>query len=416
MQIKSYVLILLALVFSYKFCLAIDEATSNTVNSNSKSSLQKISATSSEGRPLMVVSIMIKNEEHVIKATLQPYADAGIQDYLIFDTGSTDKTIEKTEEFFKENNIKNGIIKQEPFIDFATSRNRALDLTEELFPDAHFIVMLDAEWYMHNVDKMLEFCEKHKNDSCPSYLVRLIMNDVLDFYAPRLIKPFTNSRFYGVVHETLNNTTKNQTPAEAFFEVRTSKRGEEASKKRWFRDRDLLLKEAQKNPKDPRTLFYLGQTYDCLGDLENARLWYEKRVQTPGWYEENFVVLHRLGQVYENLGNWDRALYYYMKAYENRPCRVESLIKIAQHYLKTNEMSSCYLFAKKAVDTPYPTDDILFVEKDLYDFSRYDTLGIAAWYVGDYSSGKEAILKALQAHPEMQHLKLNLEYYNSVAC
>src|SRR5579871_6668212 len=70
--------------------------------------------------PLLVVVLMVKNEETVMRATLQPFIDAGIQSYLIFDTGSTDNTVQVTRDLFDEYEITQGYILQEPFIDFAT--------------------------------------------------------------------------------------------------------------------------------------------------------------------------------------------------------------------------------------------------------------------------------------------------------
>ena len=37
---------------------------------------------------------MVKNEAHVIEETLQPFVDAGIDHFLVFDTGSEDKTVD----------------------------------------------------------------------------------------------------------------------------------------------------------------------------------------------------------------------------------------------------------------------------------------------------------------------------------
>ena len=75
---------------------------------------------------------------------------------------------------FDEYGITQGYILQEPFIDFATSRNRALDLAEELFPKAAFMVMLDAEWYLNDAKLLLEFCETclKRGDLYSSYLIR----------------------------------------------------------------------------------------------------------------------------------------------------------------------------------------------------------------------------------------------------
>src|SRR6266436_8173383 len=81
--------------------------------------------------PILIVVLMVKNEETVMRATLQPFIDGGVDSFFIFDTGSTDNTIGVTESFFSEYGIMQGYIAQEPFIDFATSRNRALDLAQE---------------------------------------------------------------------------------------------------------------------------------------------------------------------------------------------------------------------------------------------------------------------------------------------
>ncbi|HLJ31873.1 MAG TPA: hypothetical protein VKU36_05515, partial [Candidatus Babeliales bacterium] len=50
--------------------------------------------------PILVVVLMVKNEETVMRATLQPFVDAGINSFFIFDTGSTDNTISVTQTFF----------------------------------------------------------------------------------------------------------------------------------------------------------------------------------------------------------------------------------------------------------------------------------------------------------------------------
>jgi hypothetical protein len=95
----------------------------------------------------VAVVIMVKDEANVIIPTLQPFIDAGIDSFLVFDTGSTDYTQEIISNHFKHCCIEHGHVLEEPFIDFATSRNHSLDAAEELFPNIEFFLMLDAEWY-----------------------------------------------------------------------------------------------------------------------------------------------------------------------------------------------------------------------------------------------------------------------------
>jgi tetratricopeptide (TPR) repeat protein len=367
--------------------------------------------------PLLIIVLMVKNEAEVIRETLKPFVEPFAQEikkqlsFFVFDTGSTDSTMALAEQYFKEKNVIDFVIKQEPFVDFATSRNRGLDLAEQAFPNATFMLMPDAEWYMNNVEELVKFCVSHKNDFATSYLVR-IMNSSIDFYTRRLIRCKRGVGFVGAVHEDLNQCWDEKVPADCFFFWDPKNYGIEKSRRRWQRDLDLLLKEFIKNPQSTRTAFYIAQTYACLGDLKNARLWYALRANMQGWDEENFMAHYRLAQVWEDLGDWDCALREYLKAYSMRPSRVEPLIRLAQHYFKTNEMALCYLFSSRAAQIPYPENDTLFIDKDLYEYTRYDLLGICAWYVGEYKVGQEAVMMALKAHPDYPHLYKNAAFYS----
>jgi tetratricopeptide (TPR) repeat protein len=366
--------------------------------------------------PLVVIVLMVKNEEQVIEQTLQPYVEAGLQSFLIFDTGSTDATVARTQNYFEQHNIKSGYIEQEPFIDFATSRNRALELAEQKFPDAAFILMPDAEWYMHNVQKLIEFCRAEQNKTESSYLVR-IGDTAFEFYTPRLIRCASHVRFVGAIHEVLNRVTSQKVPTEVYFELRASSAGKGKSAQRWRRDVKILQKRYAENPSDARNLFYLAQTYGCLGDWENACIYYRERTKLNGWAEENYVAFYKLACALEQAfdmteaNHWMTALHYYLQAYTLRPQRAEPLVKIAQHYLEANNVDLAFCFAVQACRIPYPMDDILFVEKELYDYTRHDILGRCAWYVGEYEMGEEAVRTALKARPDMPHLQKNLAYY-----
>ncbi len=363
-----------------------------------------------EPDPLLAIVIMVKNEAEVIEATLQPFFDAGIQHYLIFDTGSTDNTVSLTLDLFSKNNIEHGYVVEKPFINFATSRNDALNVAEEIFPHAAFFFMIDAEWYMRNVNVLLEFCQSHLN--CPQdlYYVRLGHENFKN-YIPRLFKAHKEIRFCGAVHEYINKITYLKVPDEAYIYWNPSRNGIEKSTQRWHRDCDLLLKEHEKDPSDPRTVFYLAQSYACLKNHEQAQYWYEKRCAMNGFYEENYIAHVRVAQAYKDLGNWPQALFYYIKAYSMNPKRVEPLVAIARYYLKQNNFIVSYMFALQAVKIQQSDEYILFIEQIDYDFNRYDILGIAAWYIGEYEIGKQAVLKALQYSPHAPHLLFNLSLY-----
>jgi glycosyltransferase involved in cell wall biosynthesis len=356
-----------------------------------------------------------------MRRTLQPFIDGGITSFFIFDTGSTDRTIEVTQEFFDEYGITDGYIVQEPFIDFATSRNRALDLAEEKFPKAAFMVMLDAEWYLNDAKSLVDFCQMCllKGESYSSYMIHII-NEALDNYTCRLIRCGHGVRFLGVVHEVIPQSIYIRVPDSIYFEYLPAHEGAEKTAARFVRDRELLLKEHQKKPWCTRTLFYLARTCEDLGDLRAAYDFYKIRVNMVGWDEEDFIAKYRMGETIKKLVlkkrddnyTWSEALEYYLKAYEVRPHRIEPLVAIADYYVYNDQMDLAFLFARRAAEVEYP-NDILFVEKYLYNYYRYELLARCAWYINEFEVGEWAAAKAYEAYPDYKYARINMECYLS---
>jgi len=90
--------------------------------------------------PTVSLSMIVKNEEKVIERLLKTVTKL-IDYYVIVDTGSTDKTKEIIDNFFKENNIKGEIIDHE-WVNFETARNCALEHTKG---KADFGFWIDAD-------------------------------------------------------------------------------------------------------------------------------------------------------------------------------------------------------------------------------------------------------------------------------
>jgi glycosyltransferase involved in cell wall biosynthesis len=408
--------------------------------------------------PLLVVVLMVKNEEDVIVPTLKPFVDGGVDAFYIFDTGSTDKTVEVVTEYLQKSGVRFAV-GQEPFIDFAASRNRGLDLALEVFPHSAYMVMPDAEWYIHNSQDLIKFCKDNLNDMEPAYSLHIASED-LDFYTPRLIRTSMGSRFVGKVHEVLDHPAQKKVPGHVIFELRPSRYGAEKSRKRWERDAEILMRGYLEDPFGTRNLFYLAQTHWCLGNLEEAYRFYKIRAPLTGWDEEDYLSWYRLGLITEELAKheesdnlplphaalfadiaksfktegfenafvmeqgvdsspkrtWSEAMGYFLKAFTMRPRRAEPIIHIALHYLNDDNHEVGYIFALRAAQIPYPENDILMVEKDLYDFFRWEILSRCAWYVGEVELGFTAACKAKRQKPELAHVQRNAQLFFDRLC
>ncbi len=375
---------------------------------------------------LLTVVIMVKDEVDVIVPTLKPFVDAGIKSFLVFDTGSSDGTQQKVQDYFKQSGVEHGYIVEEPFIDFGASRNRALDIAEEIFTHTTFFLMLDAEWYIHNVDELLSFCEQHKNYIAPGfsggvYLIRLLtVQDSINNYIPRMMRRGKNVRYQGVVHESIAHTPSGIAPDSVYFEYAPQQTGRAKSKARCIRDYALLKNDLEKNPDNIRTLFYLGQTCQFLDDWKQAIFYYKKRFEAGEPSEEKYLAAYRVACAMEHLieiehddeYSWHDALDYYLLAHNMIPHRVEPLFRIACYYIRQKQHAIAYLFAHRAAQLPYPHNDGLFIEKKIYEHLRYDILGQCAIYAGECQEGKAAVLKALEIAPEDRCLHHNLAIYN----
>jgi glycosyltransferase involved in cell wall biosynthesis len=379
---------------------------------------------------LLTVVIMVKDEADVLESTLKPFIDAGIDSFLVYDTGSTDGTQQKALECFKKYHLDHAYIAEEPFIDFATSRNRALDIAEEIFSDSTFFLMLDAEWYTYNVAGLINYCKYYQQHIDPGttgscYAIRLVtIQDNMDNYATRLFRREKGARYVGVVHESVQQSPSNRLPKDIYFTYAPQEYGREKSQKRCLRDYQLLKKSLENDPSNTRTLFYLAQTCQFLDKWEEAIEYYRQRSEVGAISEERYLALYRIGCAIEQIMYncyrdnqacsycWQDALFYYLKAHTMLPHRAEPLIRIAHYYLRNKEYAVSYIFAHRAAQLPYPHNDILFVEKAAYDYLRYDILGQVALYVGALEEGSKAVRQALTIYPELEHLHHNLSVYN----
>ena len=187
--------------------------------------------------PLLVVVIMVKDDADVIKPTLEIYCKADPENkkiaYLIYDVGpkSYSPTMEKAEELFQEYSVANYYIIQEPYVDGAASRNRALDMAEKQFPNAEYMLMPDAGWYLQGVEILLNFCEKELQFSNhTAYLIKVVgpkkeyfyltksMVDTLEHLTIRLLRTHSGIRFAGPVWEYVQVEESYKIPDSIYFE------------------------------------------------------------------------------------------------------------------------------------------------------------------------------------------------------
>jgi hypothetical protein len=175
---------------------------------------------------------------------------------------------------------------------------------------------------------------------------------------------------------------------------------------------EVLVKE----PDNVRYQFYLAQSYFDSQQWEKAEAAYRKRVEMGGWEEEQYYSAFRIAMC-RGLANkpWIEIQQGFLEAWELRPHRAEPLHQIARVYRMMNHPRLAFLYAKMALDIPYPKDDILFVSEDVYKYAILDEVAATAFYAGKphmgYAACKKLITENLIPADQLERIQTNLGQY-----
>jgi len=367
--------------------------------------------------------MMVKNEQKRLHVTLDSVI-GHVDSLVVFDTGSTDNTVQILKNFSAKHNIPLRL-KEGEFENFSASRNVSLDFADT-FEDIDYLVLLDTNDELRGGDELRKFCMGYKDKPNTGFLLcqEWWSGKYDKYYNVRLIKANQGWRYRGKVHEWMKNTRFEddeaaqkegdvvvRVPADTvLYQDRTQ--DDDKSGKRFARDKILLLEDHKENPEEPRTVFYLAQTCSCLQDIADSFYFYKLRTTLEGFWEERFHAFYRCGELTEKLKHpWEESFKWYMKAFEHSP-RAEPLIKIAEHYKDKNWLLS-YTFADLACKLKYPDHCILFVDKHAYDYIRWHVLGIAGWYSGFRNEGKIGCVKAIECGLNHRLDTDNLKHYEN---
>jgi glycosyltransferase involved in cell wall biosynthesis len=359
------------------------------------------------------LNMIVKNEIPVLGRLFASVKDI-ISYYVIVDTGSTDGTPEFIKRWMNEAGIP-GEVHHHPWVNFGHNRNQALEHAYRC-GQADWVLLIDADeelvcsdpcFYRNLQPGMTYTLEKHYGEL--SYAV----TNLIDIRKTRW-------QWQGVVHEYLHNvsgTGEKKHLSEVQILVRPGEgarsRGISAEEK-FLKDAQLLEAELKKHPDDCRSRFYLAQSYNDAGRLQQAFENYLVRAAMPGWDEENFVAQYRAGKLAIRLDKpFSDSLVILLKAFEMRPARgAEPLHELAVYCRNKGWFWQAYMFAKMGSEISYPSD-ILFVEKEIYQWRIYDELAVAAYWTGHYLESKEASEKILQlplTSQDSERIRKNLNF------
>ena len=362
------------------------------------------SASLASDRPLLGLVMIVRNEAKRISTVLasyRPYIDR----FSILDTGSTDGTQDLIK---RELAGIPGVLHEEPFVDFATSRNRALELHGT---STVFSIMPNGD-VLQGGAELVSFLDAHRRDLAGAYRVRIAPGH---YYHPLVMRTGFGWHYKWRTHEcAMGPNTGPAIPGVTVLRDRGTRTSDEW-RTRWTRDLDLLNLDRVADPNDPRPYFYLGQTHECLGQPAEALEMFEQRAKMGGYFDEVFEAKLRIAKMKGRLSHpWAEIQHAYLEAYAHDPRRAEPLYEISQYWYDKGIHEVSRLFAVVAAETPKPPTD-LFLDEDVYTWKAADRAAISSFYTGRKKDGRNFAEQAVSYRPNDERLRSNRAFYSPSA-
>jgi glycosyltransferase involved in cell wall biosynthesis len=349
----------------------------------------------------LTLAMIVKNEntDHYREClkSVAPYIDY----YVICDNGSTDGTQQFIKDFFDEKGIE-GEVHDVPWVNFGHNRSEVLEMCKG---KTDYIIMLDAD--DHIVGSPDLSYGTLKREDMDGWGLRIRRGD-FTWWRNQIFNTDSDWHYVGVLHEYA--ACKKEQPkfgrinGNYHLEARTlgaRNKKEDGSaldfKEKYARDAEILL-SALTNPEDPayepdnaRYQFYLAQSYFDSQQWDKSEEAYSKRASMGGWHEEAFYSVFRVA-ICKMLQEkpWAECQDTFLQAWNMKPDRAEPLHQLAKIHRMNGNPHLGYLFSKMATDIPYPKNDILFIDENVYNWMILDEFGSTAFYVGDFQNGLKA--------------------------
>ena len=270
--------------------------------------------------------MIVKNEEEVLGRCLGSVAHL-VDEIIIMDTGSTDRTKEIAQEFGAK------VFEFTWVDDFAAARNASFAKATQ-----DYVLWLDADDVLpeEEQEKFLQL-KKTLDHSVDS--VTMLYYLAFDEYGKvsfslrrnRMVKRAKSFKWKGPVHEYLEVYGKT-----FHSEVAVVHKGKGSSG-----DRNLKIYEARLERGDeftPRDLYYYGNELVDHGRYEDAALFYERFLaEGGGWIEDNLACCGKLADCYHHLSQKDKEIASVLRSLSYDSPRAEFCCRLGYHFLEAGD-------------------------------------------------------------------------------
>ena len=341
----------------------------------------------------VAIAMIVKNEEHVLARCLESIAGA-VDEIIVVDTGSTDRTREIAARFTDK-------IHDSPWRhDFAAARQFAFDQAT-----AEWIAWLDADDIVigaHTIRPELAAVAPDVGSVYWRYVVGRDPhgNITCEYWRERCVRNNGASRWVGRIHEVLITDTPWTSTRAAGVQV---EHHPETARSEEKLQRNIELLEAElaaTEPKpEPRTLYYLARDYASAGNLNLAFSHLQRYLRIATWLDEKYLAQNLLSSLYRREKRYQVALDSDFEALRLLPTWPDAYFGLAETYYYLQDWPKVIHWAEVGHSLPAPeTLAILNPMTYAYDWLIHYTN--ALFQVGRMADALLWTRKALALRPD----------------
>jgi len=357
------------------------------------------------GKPEKKISaaMIVKNEENMLEECIESFREA-VDEIVIVDTGSTDKTVEIAEKF----NVK--LYHHEWKDDFSEARNFSI---KKATGDWIFIIDADERLERKDIPKVRSMKWQENYDVLCFDIYSTLPGHLGDanfgkHLSARLFKKKQDIYYYGIVHNVLNIPRK-----AGVLDVRIYHLGydlePEKMRQKFERSIKLLHKQLEESPNDAFVLMNTAQMYLSRNMLDEAEKCSTKLVdllEKDTQEQEHLLLMgyYQLTDINLRRRQFEKCNEYALRALKIRKDYIDPLLNLGWSYFsqkKYNEakdaLEKFLIYREEYLKSEY--FDLLVISKAGGDYEAYYLLGAIYREQGNFDTAKEKFNLALQSNP-----------------
>ncbi|RGY97628.1 glycosyltransferase [Clostridium sp. AM58-1XD] len=348
--------------------------------------------------------MIVKNEEDVLKRCLDSVKDL-VEEIILVDTGSSDKTKEIAAEYTKR-------IYEIPWKDdFAWARNFSFSKAE-----MEYCMWMDADDIMteENRRKFKELKGQLNGKTDVVMMKYAAASDEngkasFSYYRERIVKNRAGFIWEGRIHEVI---VPRGNILYSDIEI-THKKIKAQESGRNLRIYEKMIAEGEKL--GARGMFYYGRELLYNGRTKEAAAALEQFMEDPdGWNENKIEACLNLADCYEADGKKDQALNALFRSFGLDVPRAEICCRIGDCFQNKQRWREAVYWYKKALEAHKNPESGGFVREECYDYLPEINLCVCYDRAGNHEEAYLHHKKAKELRPSAKEVQLNEAYFKTL--